>query len=220
MQWNTQTQFVGDGSKPMWERRAASPVNAENMRHLWNDIGQRSIVVNSERAFIFFMRAGGNAVVAETIFKERFGKLLEPVECVPGRLGESVRSRATATPAQLQHAPSRKVRMEVLKRDEFRCKACGQRPSEDVNVALHVHDVRPFGQGGLTEMHNLLTLCQTCHTGLDPHFEFQLLSMVPDGLALPDLQLDDEGTAFTDGVRRYREVVAAQLDKLSAESSD
>ena len=220
VQWNTQTQFVGSGSRPMWEMRAASPVIPENMRYLWSGVGERSIVVNSERALMFFMRSGGNAVIAEPLFKEWFGKLLEPVECVPTRLGEGIRSRVTATPAQLQHAPSRKIRMEILKRDEFRCKACGQRPSEDVNVILHVHHVRPFGQGGLTEIHNLLTLCQTCHTGLDPHFEFQLLSMVPDGLVAPDFRAATPSSDFAGGVRRYREVVAAQFDKMAAETID
>jgi hypothetical protein len=76
-----------------------------------------SIVVNSERALVFFMRTGGNAVVAKSIFTKWFDKMLEPTECVPSRFGEGVRSLAAATPAQLQHAPSRKVRMEVLKRD-------------------------------------------------------------------------------------------------------
>lgn len=220
VQWNTQTQFVGSGSKPMWEMRAASPVIPQNMRDLWGSIGQSSIVVNSERALVLFMRAGGNAVIAEPLFKEWFGKLLEPVECVPTRLGEGVRTRVAATPAQLQHAPSRKTRMEILKRDEFRCRACGQRPSEDANVILHVHHVRPFGQGGLTEMHNLLTLCQTCHTGLDPHFEFQLLSMVPNGLVAPDFQVSTPDTDFAEGIRRYRDVVAAQFDKLADEVAD
>jgi hypothetical protein len=220
VQWGTQTQFVGSGSKPMWEMRAASPVIPDHMRDLWNGIGQKSIVVNSKRALMLLMRAGGNGVVAEPLFKEWFGRLLQPVECVPTRLGEGVRSRATATPAQLQHAPSRSMRMEALKRDEFRCRACGQRPSEDVNVILHVHHVRPFGQGGLTEMHNLLTLCQTCHTGLDPHFEFQLLSMVPDGMVAPDFEVAIPDTDFADGVQRYRAVVAAQLDELAAEAAD
>lgn len=216
MQWSTQTHFVGNGSKPLWEMRAASPVLADRMRKLWSSIGQRSIVVNSERSLVLFMRAGGNAVVAEPIFKKWFGQMLEPIECVPGRLGEGTRPLASATPAQLQHAPSRKTRMEVLKRDQFRCKACGQRPSEDANIQLHVHHVRPFGQGGLTEMHNLLTLCHTCHTGLDPHFEWQLLSLIPDGLVAPIVQLQDDRD-FTEGVRRYRDVVAAELQKVQRE---
>lgn len=211
VQWQTQTNWVGPGSKPMWEFRAASLVKPATMRSLWKAIGQPSIVVNTERALLFFMRAGGNAVIVERLFVEWFGKMLEPKECVPSRFGEGIRSLATTTKAEVQHAPSSKVRMEVLKRDAFRCRSCGQRPSEDVNVVLHVHHVRPFGLGGLTEMHNLLTVCHTCHTGLDPHFEGQLLGMVPDGLVAPEFAVDTERDALADGVRRYREVVAPHL---------
>lgn len=219
MQLSTQTHFVGNGSKPLWEMRAASPVHAENMRELWRSIGQPSIVVNTERSLLFFMRAGGNAVVVEPIFTQWFGHMLEPVECVPTRLGEGARPLANASPGQLQHAPSRKARMEVLKRDQFRCKACGQRPSEDPNIQLHVHHVRPFGQGGLTEAHNLLTLCHTCHTGLDPHFEWQLLSMIPDGLVAPEVLLHDDRD-FIEGVRRYRDAAAAELRKVQAKAEE
>ncbi|WP_341925948.1 HNH endonuclease signature motif containing protein [Nocardioides psychrotolerans] len=202
----------------MWEMRTASPVNAENMRYLWKETGQPSVVVNSERTLTFFMRAGGNAVIAEPVFRQWFGNLLEPVECVPSRVGEGIRAVSSATPAELQHAPSRNIRMEVLKRDQFRCKACGQRPAEDPNIVLHVHHVRPWGQGGLTGMHNLLTLCHTCHTGLDPHFEWQLLTMVPDGVVATMPELEDNLKAFAEGVRRYREIVAAQLKTLEAET--
>lgn len=220
MQWSTQTQYTGVGSKPMWEMRAASSVYPDKMRAAWKALGQGSIVVSTQRALLFFMRSGGNAVIAEPLFKQWFSKLLEPTECPPSRFGEGVRSVATLTKAQLQHAPSRKVRMEALKRDQFRCKSCGQRPSEDVNVELHVHHVRPFGQGGLTEMHNLLTLCQTCHTGLDPHFEWQLLEMIPDGLIAPTAMLKEDCGSFTESVRRYREAIATQLEKIAAETSD
>lgn len=196
LQRTTQTQLVQGGSKPMWEMRTASRVRPEKMRYLWKAIGQPSVVVNSERTLMFFMRAGGNAVIAEHVFREWFGDLLEPVECVPSRLGEGVRTLASATPAELQHAPLRTLRMEVLKRDQFRCKACGQRPAEDPNIVLHVHHVRPWGQGGLTGMRNLLTLCHTCHTGLDPHFEWQLLTMIPDGIVAPLSEIGDDLRAF------------------------
>lgn len=87
-------------------------------------------------------------------------------------------------------------------------------PAEDVNVRLDVHHVRPFGLGGLTEEQNLLTLCQTCHTGLDPHFEWQLLGMIPDGLVMPTADAEFDGETFGDDVRRYREIARAQMQHL------
>jgi hypothetical protein len=38
--------------------------------------------------------------------------------------------------------------------------------------------------GGLTEIDNLITLCHTCHIGLDPHFELGLYGLMSDGLPL------------------------------------
>ena len=211
IQRSTQTEYVGGGSKRMWEMRQASPVCPDKMRAAWKALGQSSVVVNAPPGLSFFLRVGGNAVVAEPLVRQWFSEMLEPIECAPSRFGEGVRPIVTATKSQLQHAPSRKARMEILKRDQFRCMACGQRPSEDVNIELHVHHVRPFGEGGLTEMHNLLTLCQTCHTGLDPHFEWQLLELIPDGLIASPAVPEEDRDFFTEGVRRYRELIARRL---------
>lgn len=211
----TQTQYVGPGSKPLLEMRAASPVDPQVMRDAWRLIGQRSIVVNTDRALAFLLRAGGNAVVAEPVFARRFGSFLVPVECAASRFGEGVRPLSTVSSEQLRHAPTPKLRNAILKRDQYRCRACGQRPSEDVNIILHVHHVRPHGQGGLTEEHNLLTLCHTCHTGLDPHYELQLLGMIRDGLAMPSGSVETEVAFFDDAVRRYREAMTARVEALA-----
>ena len=71
--------------------------------------------------------------------------------------------------SKLTHAPTKKLRMEVLKRDRVRCLICGRSPANNVDVELHLHHVIPWGVGGLTEEINLVTLCHTCHSGLDPH---------------------------------------------------
>lgn len=216
-QTQTQTQYVGPGSKPLLEMRAASPVDPQAMRDAWRLIGQRSVVVNTDRALAFLLRAGGNAVVAEPVFARRFGSFLIPVECATSRFGEGVRPLSTVSAEQLRHAPTPKLRNGVLKRDQYRCMACGQRPAEDVNIILHVHHVRPHGQGGLTEEHNLLTLCHTCHTGLDPHYEMLLLGMIPDGLVMPYESVHTEVDSFDDAVRRYREAMTAQVEALATD---
>lgn len=210
-QINTQTQFVGFGSKPLWELRVASPVDAHKMRAAWALVKQASIVVNNEAALAYFRSRGGNAVIEETLLQEHFGQLLEPVECAPSRFGEGARPISAVTSAQLRHAPTLKHRTSILTRDQFRCKGCGQRPADDFNVQLHVHHVRPHGQGGLTEDENLLTLCHTCHNGLDPHYEPQLLDMIPDGLGVPLEKIRRKIDEFELGVHRYRDHVAAVL---------
>ncbi len=65
------------------------------------------------------------------------------------------------------------LRMEVLKRDGFRCCVCGRRASDHVDLELAVHHVIPVEHDGAIEP-NLMTLCTTCHKGLDPHYEVLL----------------------------------------------
>ncbi|WNG79966.1 HNH endonuclease signature motif containing protein [Mycobacterium sp. ITM-2016-00316] len=208
LRMTTQTEFAGPGSKPMWEMRRASEVDARNMLGLWHDMGESAVVVNSEASLAVFLRIGGNAIIEKSIFSNWFGRLMEPEECVPSRVGEGVRSRESVEGhAMVKHAPTKKLRMDVLRRDNFRCRACGRSPDNYVDIELHVHHVLPWGQGGMTERSNLLTLCSTCHTGLDPHFEIRLLEKVPDGIIHPSV-FEGIGDDFRAGVQHYRGLVA------------
>ncbi len=49
------------------------------------------------------------------------------------------------------------VRNQVLKRDDWRCQDCGA--AND----LQVHHMKPRSQLGGDVMHNLITLCVSCH---------------------------------------------------------
>jgi hypothetical protein len=63
--------------------------------------------------------------------------------------------------------------------------------------------ILPHGMGGLTEPSNFITLCHTCHCGLDPHFEVRLLWMVRGSTSAYGT---DESLILghEEGVRRYR----------------
>lgn len=52
-------------------------------------------------------------------------------------------------------------RYKVLKRDNFKCVACG-RNVED-GIKLHIDHKIPFSLGGLTTLENLQTLCGECN---------------------------------------------------------
>tara|TARA_R110000751_G_scaffold307812_1_gene431854 strand:- start:35076 stop:35648 length:573 start_codon:yes stop_codon:yes gene_type:complete len=62
--------------------------------------------------------------------------------------------RAKVTPA---------LGWEVIKRDGWRCRACGF--SVQDGAALHVDHIIPVSKGGLTEKKNLQTLCTVCNLG-------------------------------------------------------
>lgn len=66
-------------------------------------------------------------------------------------------------------SPSRKIsdklRYQVLKRDNFRCCACGASPAKDSSVELHIDHIVPWSKGGETIIENLQTLCSKCNLG-------------------------------------------------------
>ena len=60
---------------------------------------------------------------------------------------------------------SDKLRYQVLKRDNFKCCACGASPAKSPEVELHVDHIVPWSKGGLTSIENLQTLCSRCNIG-------------------------------------------------------
>lgn len=63
-----------------------------------------------------------------------------------------------------------KLRLKVLKRDNFTCKSCGKSPALypelEINVVkLEVDHFKPFSKGGTDELENLQTLCILCNRG-------------------------------------------------------
>ncbi len=60
---------------------------------------------------------------------------------------------------------SSKLRYQVLKRDNFKCCACGASPAKDSSVELHIDHIIPWSKGGETTLENLQTLCSKCNLG-------------------------------------------------------
>ena len=55
------------------------------------------------------------------------------------------------------------LRYDVLKRDNFRCKYCGAKASD--NIKLHIDHIIPVSKGGKTCLKNLQVLCERCNMG-------------------------------------------------------
>ena len=60
---------------------------------------------------------------------------------------------------------SDKLRYQILKRDNFKCCACGASPAKDPAVELHIDHIVPWSKGGETTANNLQTLCSRCNIG-------------------------------------------------------
>ena len=61
--------------------------------------------------------------------------------------------------------PSLRLRFFVLKRDDFRCRACGASPATKPGLHLHIDHILPWSQGGMTTADNLQSLCEPCNLG-------------------------------------------------------
>ncbi|MBQ1207602.1 MAG: HNH endonuclease [Lachnospiraceae bacterium] len=66
---------------------------------------------------------------------------------------------------QSRRTISDKLRYQVLKRDNFKCCACGASPAKDPNIELHIDHILPWSKGGETKPDNLQTLCSRCNLG-------------------------------------------------------
>ena len=68
-----------------------------------------------------------------------------------------------------KHKTSRSInlrmRLLVLKRDNFKCCICGASPAKDPSVELQVDHIKPWSKGGETIIDNLQTLCSKCNIG-------------------------------------------------------
>lgn len=86
-----------------------------------------------------------------------------PVSVLPPQIGGSISlSPRRRTPRQ----PSLRLRIKVLTRDNFTCRACGRSPATLLGLSLELdHDPTPWSKGGETVLENLQTLCKDCNRG-------------------------------------------------------
>jgi hypothetical protein len=93
----------------------------------------------------------------------RLARLIHEVDL--GQLPEPELHRRHKPPPDRRRAVPLRVRMDVLKRDDYRCTKCGASPRDDKSVRLEVDHVIPVSRGGSSTMDNLRTLCFSCNQG-------------------------------------------------------
>ncbi len=209
-EWSSQTVWVGwEDFKRRSELRVPRIVCPEHMVDVWRSAGQSFVVVHDVPSLFLYLRVGGNALIEKTLAEDRLPQFFHPTTCV--RSGPAgFRSLDSATEQELRRAPTPKQRMRILKRDDYRCRICGRRAADHVDIELHVHHIRPWSKGGLTEDINLITLCHTCHKGLDPHENENLFSMAP---APSRCSADNSSSEFNAAVIRYREHICQLMQR-------
>lgn len=58
-----------------------------------------------------------------------------------------------------------RVRFLALRRDGFKCKACGRSPANDLGRELEIDHVLAWERGGESTLDNLQSLCEKCNGG-------------------------------------------------------
>lgn len=202
--FETQTVWAGFADEDQRvELRAARLVNLR-MAEVWASLGRPYVFVHNTDQLLVFMMIGGNALVVPSVAKESVPEWLSPQPSYQTGLRGFV-SPELADPSALKRAPSSKLRMKVLNRDRRRCRICGRNPDDNVDLMLHVHHIRPWARRGLTDMSNLITLCHTCHAGLEPHFDPSLFGYLePESIA-------ERTAAFLEGIINYRRVASSEI---------
>ncbi len=177
MKVSVQTQWAGfENNDVSRELREASEQKPGRWVEIWTHFGEPFLVVNEPIEVLILMREGGNALIEVETAKTMLPRYVAP-QLWNGK--PSLIDFPQKPKEAFNRAPTPKVRASVIKRDQYRCVMCGQRPADDFNVQLHVHHIIPWEDGGLSERKNLITLCHTCHTGLHPHFEPELFKLIP-----------------------------------------
>lgn len=218
MTFSSQTEWVGWSSRRKgWEIRQASRVEPTLMAELWTRIGRSWVSVHDRRHILIFLQIGGNALVERTCTEQWIPDVIGPKEYVHDgdiRVNGAGFLATDHLPddAVTRKAPTRSLRMQVLKRDNYRCVICGQSPQNNVHVELEVHHVIPWRMGGPTAEEHLATLCGACHDGLDPDYEPKIRELA--NLPAPSDPL--RGSEFHEEVQRYRALVPTFWPKLAA----
>lgn len=200
---DTQTHFKEWGDdKCRTELRAPSLVNPKAFIDIWTHLKENFWIVKHDDEWCAFFLLGGHGLIEEGTAKRMMPSLFLSRPAVPLHRGFSSEQHLLST--ALKRAPTPKLRGNVMKRDGRKCRICGRSPSNYTDLELHVHHVRPWENRGPTIKENLITLCHTCHNGLDPHEDPTLLQYISS---------NHDTHSFDNSVRRYREIVFQKMGK-------
>jgi hypothetical protein len=173
------SHWIGWANKEFTQEiREPSLVNPVLTIKVFREMKEPVLVINNERdlaIFLYFL--GGHSIIEKSLGDKYLNHCLRPASSIYTYDGGHIDVKSIPE-KMLKRAPDPKLRMKVLTRDKRRCMICGASPRDNEHVELHLHHIQPFGKGGLTSEKNLITLCHTCHKGLDPHIDHSLYEYI------------------------------------------
>lgn len=129
-----------------------------DLERVWRELGRAPGETELPRRGKFSMNA----------YKRRWGSLRAVCELLARHhAGELTRAEVLAGGAEgrARKTIPMQTRWAVLKRDRYRCTACGVTPALRADVELNLDHIVPVSRGGGNEVENLRTLCRECNVG-------------------------------------------------------
>ncbi len=139
------THWVGfTEDKPRREIREASLVNAPYILRNSRKAGRPVFVINSVAGLRFYLTiTGGYALIQAPLARKYLTPLLHPRASIQLPEG-GFDSISIIPPFKLRRRPTKKLRQQVLRRDNEECKICGASPRTNEHVTLELHHILPF----------------------------------------------------------------------------
>lgn len=159
------------GLQPRSRRQYSDAEMFQEMERIWQECGQRpsrnewnscdpSI---SYQTYVRYFKSWPKACLKFIEFK--MGRGLGVQDGLTGGAFAQGRKENVAKGKTRARSIPLQTRLNVLKRDGFRCVLCGNSPAITPGVILHLDHIILFSQGGTHNANNLRVLCQQCNLG-------------------------------------------------------
>jgi HNH endonuclease/Homing endonuclease associated repeat len=135
----------------------------DNLRNVWEQLGRQPVRDDMAPPLSQYSAAA---------YAARFGTwrqaLMQFVAAMGGNVGGMEVASGKASRPRKRSAGrniNMRLRFDVMRRDNFKCCACGRSPATHPDTILHVDHIIPWHSGGQTLFDNLQTLCSQCNIG-------------------------------------------------------
>lgn len=131
----------------------------ENILRLWEHLGRQPRLAEL---------LNPPSVISQGPYKRRFRTWIGALEECIAYANSGDLSVPVTTPEVTRRSPrdpNLRQRFRVLKRDDFKCRACGATPATSPGLYLHIDHIIAWSNGGVTTDENLQTLCGPCNLG-------------------------------------------------------
>lgn len=144
----------------------------DNIELVWRKLGRQPVY----REMLKPLSKYSNAA-----YEKRFGTWRKALEKFIDNINKTdipntdkpIKSKTIISEPQSNNAQTHKTKRDinyrlrflVLRRDNFKCIACGQNPATNPSIILHIDHIISWDKGGETIFENLQTLCSICNIG-------------------------------------------------------